>query len=218
MYEYQATVERIIDGDTIEVTIDLGFSIKWSTPVRLFGINAAETNSKVTAEREQAQLAKSSKSAHVSLKNGSVASRLLWISGARPGEIVALTPAELQQDGKFLVYRPKSHKTKRYNKLRAVVFGPECEAILRKYWPPAPSVRFFGCYSDSAVVRNAIYRACERGKLPRWHTYQLRHAAVTRIALEHGKEVATAVAGHANCLTTERYDHGAIERAKRAAG
>lgn len=144
--------------------------------------------------------------------------RLLWISGARPGEIIALTPAELQQDGGFLVYRPKSHKTKRYNKLRAVVFGPECEAILRRYWPASPTERFFRCYADSAVVRNAIYRACERGKLQRWHTYQLRHAAVTRIALEHGKEVAMAVAGHASVITTDRYDHGAVERAKRAAG
>lgn len=59
MFEYQATVNRVIDGDTIEVTIDLGFSFKWSTPVRLYGINAAETNSKDAAERSQAQLAKS---------------------------------------------------------------------------------------------------------------------------------------------------------------
>lgn len=144
--------------------------------------------------------------------------RLLWICGARPSEIINLTPLELAEDGAFLVYRPKKHKSKKRNKLRAIVFGTECTAILKRYWPASKGLRFFADYGDSGAIRKAVYRACDRARLPRWHPYQLRHAAVTRIALEHGKEVATAVAGHANVLTTERYDHGAVERAKRAAG
>lgn len=144
--------------------------------------------------------------------------RLLWITGARPKELIDLTPAELEKDDRHWVYRPKHHKTRKKNKLRAIVFGAESEAILKKYWPRKVQERFFAFYSDAAVIRNAVYRACARARLPRWHPYQLRHAAVTRIALEHGKEVAAAVAGHANVLTTERYDHGAVERAKRAAG
>ena len=144
--------------------------------------------------------------------------RLLWITGARPGEILGLTPAELVKDGAYLVYRPKNHKTAKLNKLRAVVFGAEAQMILKQYWPAENDVRFFSRHASTGSIRNAVYRACDRGKLPRWHPYQLRHAAVTRIALEHGKEVAAAVAGHAQVLTTERYDHGAVERAKRAAG
>lgn len=58
MYEYQATVNRVIDGDTIEVSVDLGFSLVWTTPVRLFGINTPETNSKVAEERAMAMQAK----------------------------------------------------------------------------------------------------------------------------------------------------------------
>lgn len=61
--------------------------------------------------------------------------RLLWLSGARPGELVDLTPAELQEDGQHLIYRPKHHKTKHKNKLRAIVFGAEGIAILKKHWP-----------------------------------------------------------------------------------
>lgn len=144
--------------------------------------------------------------------------KLLWICGARPGELIDLTPAEVVTDGDHMVYRPKNHRTKKMNKLRAIVFGDECIAILKKYWPEKPDERFFACYGDSGVIRNAVYRACVRGRLEQWHPYQLRHAAVTRIALEHGKEVATAVAGHSKSTTTERYDHGAVERAKRAAG
>lgn len=58
MYEYQATVNRVIDGDTIEVSVDLGFSLVWTTPVRLYGINAPETNSKSPMERAAAMVAK----------------------------------------------------------------------------------------------------------------------------------------------------------------
>lgn len=144
--------------------------------------------------------------------------KLLWICGARPGELVDLTPAELVKDGEFYVYRPKRHKTRKKNKLRAIVFGEESQAILKKYWPGKNDERFFGCYGDSGVIRKAVYRACDRAGLKRWHPYQLRHAAVTRISLEHGKEVAQAVAGHAKPLMTDNYDHGAVERAKRAAG
>jgi endonuclease YncB( thermonuclease family) len=42
MYEYMAKVTRVIDGDTIEVEIDLGFKIKHTTILRLSGINAPE--------------------------------------------------------------------------------------------------------------------------------------------------------------------------------
>ena len=42
MYEYQATVVRVIDGDTVDCTIDLGFRIHVDMRFRLTGINAPE--------------------------------------------------------------------------------------------------------------------------------------------------------------------------------
>lgn len=42
MYEYHAVVKKVIDGDTIDVTIDLGFSIQYTERVRLARINAPE--------------------------------------------------------------------------------------------------------------------------------------------------------------------------------
>ena len=42
MYEYQATMTRVIDGDTIEVVIDLGFHVAVREVVRLAGINCPE--------------------------------------------------------------------------------------------------------------------------------------------------------------------------------
>lgn len=44
MYEYNARVTRVVDGDTYEVTIDLGFRIfKHKTRLRLRGIDTPET-------------------------------------------------------------------------------------------------------------------------------------------------------------------------------
>ena len=43
MYQYKAKVERIVDGDTIDVVIDLGFKITTNQRIRLAGINTPET-------------------------------------------------------------------------------------------------------------------------------------------------------------------------------
>jgi len=42
MFEYRATVLRVVDGDTVDLLIDLGFSISYTHSCRLFGINAPE--------------------------------------------------------------------------------------------------------------------------------------------------------------------------------
>lgn len=43
MYKYKAKVTRVVDGDTIDVTIDLGFKITTHQRIRLKGINTPET-------------------------------------------------------------------------------------------------------------------------------------------------------------------------------
>lgn len=42
MYEYKATVLRIVDADTIDIQIDLGFEVSTKQRVRLNGLNAPE--------------------------------------------------------------------------------------------------------------------------------------------------------------------------------
>jgi micrococcal nuclease len=43
MYQYKAKVERVVDGDTIDVVIDLGFKITTNQRIRFAGINTPET-------------------------------------------------------------------------------------------------------------------------------------------------------------------------------
>jgi len=44
MYEYNATVVRVVDGDTVLLDVDLGFYMYARMSCRLAGINAIELN------------------------------------------------------------------------------------------------------------------------------------------------------------------------------
>lgn len=43
MYEYSAELERVVDGDTYDFTVDLGFHVQKEVRVRMSGIDTAET-------------------------------------------------------------------------------------------------------------------------------------------------------------------------------
>jgi micrococcal nuclease len=53
MYEYHVRrVSKVVDGDTIDVDIDLGFDISFSSRVRLAGIDAPESRTKDLYEKK----------------------------------------------------------------------------------------------------------------------------------------------------------------------
>lgn len=59
MYQYKVKkFKRIIDGDTVDVNIDLGFGIVLSQRVRLKGVNAAETRTLNAEEKAKGLSAK----------------------------------------------------------------------------------------------------------------------------------------------------------------
>jgi micrococcal nuclease len=43
-YTYKATVDRWVDGDTVWLTVDLGFRFTMNSDFRLYGINTPEHN------------------------------------------------------------------------------------------------------------------------------------------------------------------------------
>ena len=44
MYEYFTKIEKVVDGDTFDVFLDLGFSVWHKERIRLAGIDTAEKN------------------------------------------------------------------------------------------------------------------------------------------------------------------------------
>ena len=59
MYEYKCKVKRVVDGDTVDIDIDLGFN-NWmmNQRVRLVGIDAPESRTRDLEEKEFGAAAK----------------------------------------------------------------------------------------------------------------------------------------------------------------
>jgi micrococcal nuclease len=59
MYEYQCRILRVIDGDTVDIDIDLGFGV-WMhrERVRLYGIDTPESRTRDLEEKKFGLLAK----------------------------------------------------------------------------------------------------------------------------------------------------------------
>mgnify|MGYP003151010819 CR=1 FL=1 len=58
MYTYYAKLRRVVDGDTVDVTIDCGFKIYIKKRVRLKGINTPECRTKDLEEKARGLAAK----------------------------------------------------------------------------------------------------------------------------------------------------------------
>lgn len=58
MYRYAANVVEVIDGDTIDVNVDLGFDIIHKLRVRLYGINTPESRTRNKEEKVRGLAAK----------------------------------------------------------------------------------------------------------------------------------------------------------------
>ena len=57
MYEYACKVERVVDGDTVDVVLDLGFDILYKSRVRLYGIDTPESRTRDLDEKARGKLA-----------------------------------------------------------------------------------------------------------------------------------------------------------------
>jgi micrococcal nuclease len=52
MYKYKVkSIDKVVDGDTIKATIDLGFKVYKSITIRFLGIDAPETRTKDLGEK-----------------------------------------------------------------------------------------------------------------------------------------------------------------------
>ena len=58
MYEYKAVVDKVVDGDTIDCTIDLGFHTWKKIRVRLEGIDAPESRTRDKEEKAKGLITK----------------------------------------------------------------------------------------------------------------------------------------------------------------
>jgi len=58
MYEYKCKVKRVVDGDTMDVILDLGFDVHHAVRVRLAGIDTPESRTRDKDEKARGKLSK----------------------------------------------------------------------------------------------------------------------------------------------------------------
>ena len=98
LFHYAAQVDRVVDGDTIDVILDLGFDIHLRARVRFAGINAPESRTRNPVEKQAGLAAKRLSLAR--LGSASLCSARLsstHFSSARPSTsgLARLSPARL---------------------------------------------------------------------------------------------------------------------------
>ena len=58
MYEYKGIIRRVVDGDTVDITLDLGFDILYNNRLRLHGIDTPESRTRDLEEKKLGLAAK----------------------------------------------------------------------------------------------------------------------------------------------------------------
>ncbi len=53
MYLYKIKITRVVDGDTVDAMVDLGFEIQVKKRIRLHGINTPETRTRDNKEKKR---------------------------------------------------------------------------------------------------------------------------------------------------------------------
>ena len=52
MFEYRVKITRVVDGDTVDAELDLGFNIKYKERIRLMGIDTPESRTRNKVEKK----------------------------------------------------------------------------------------------------------------------------------------------------------------------
>jgi integrase len=143
---------------------------------------------------------------------------LMWETGLRPGEAVAIRPKDLDRTGDVWTYvvAPDVNKTAHHGVSRLAWIGEKGQEILKPWldrltfkphaylFPPRIHARA-DHHIAVPTLRGSVSKKCDRLQIPRWHPHQVRHTFLTRVREQFGVEAARIVGGHARISTTELY-------------
>lgn len=58
MFEYKINILRVVDGDTVDARVDLGFKVHHNIRIRIYGLNTPETRTRDLEEKKRGLAAK----------------------------------------------------------------------------------------------------------------------------------------------------------------
>lgn len=89
LFFYKAEVKKVVDGDTIDVLIDVGFSMHYAGRVRLYGINTPESRTTNLEEKKAGLAAKEFVEQWIASNNNIVYLKTIKDKNEKYGRILA---------------------------------------------------------------------------------------------------------------------------------
>lgn len=137
--------------------------------------------------------------------------QLSMLTGARPGEILGISNAEVHIDSRGPRLCPLQHKAAHHGHARVIPLNTAAVTIVDRHWRPMlpadflfKSPRSTGHYHHTAYAA-AIKRACKKAGVAQICPYDIRHAVGRAVRKAKGLDAAQALLGHANSRMTEIY-------------
>lgn len=168
---------------------------------------------------------------------------LQLLTAARPGEVLALRPMDVDRSGTVWVYRPPSHKTAHRGQRRTILIGPRAQLVLTSYLDRDPASYCLSPREAMETLRReqgqnahfgrertpgeryttqsygrAVATACKRAGVEAFGVHRLRHSAGTRIVQEFGWELGRLILGHRHLDTTRIYAADDLQKAMEVMG
>jgi integrase len=138
-----------------------------------------------------------------------------FLTGARLGELCQLKKGHIahKTDDIWFADLPE-HKTTWRGKMRVIVFGPKCIAILKRQfakkrydWRTTPIFRRQRGMVGWTVSKLDAYIAntCRTHGIPHWSVGQLRHTRSTIVGNKYGSAAESAYVGHSAAVARRIY-------------
>lgn len=129
MFEWGVSQER--------VPVTVVAALKTLRPIRASPEGAKDANDREPAPRNDIR-----KTLKYLSNNLRAAVKILYLTGARPGELLKIKASDIDREQSPWVYRVKKHKTAGKGKFRTIFFGPACQKIITPLIDDAHPDRF----------------------------------------------------------------------------
>lgn len=131
-------------------------------------------------------------------------------TGMRCGEVLKMSMSEISGN----IYSPYKHKNRWRGKDRTVHLGPKAMELIEQWKKDDPYRPLFGNMTSDGYGKQ-IGKACDRAKVPRFASHQIRHYHATVVREKFGLDAAQAALGHSSAKTTEIYAEVSTTLAKK---
>jgi len=137
--------------------------------------------------------------------------QLSKLTGARPGELLEITNAEIHIDAMGSRLTPLQHKSAHHGRSRVIPLNRAAAQLVESLWRPLCPADFLfsgtsktGHYTIEAY-RQSIARACKRAGVAHCTPYDVRRAVARAVRSVSGLDATQSLMGHADASTTEIY-------------